>query len=138
MLLAVLVEVDPRWDGASLLVNGRLRDDPDGTRKIMLCLSQCWRWRDWSDTRWLGSGVSGQQYVRSQVCGADAAVRMVLANRWTGKYYISGYKKAGPAERRLLAVAALCTVPPVRCGVVDLDWIGVDTSGGGVVVGMLS
>ena len=100
------------WDGAVLHVNRRLRDDPDALRKIRLCFTLCWRWRDWSDTRWLGAGVSGQYFVRSQACAADFVVGIVLADGRTGKYYISGYKKAGPAERRPHAVAALCSV---RC-----------------------
>ena len=113
--LDLFVKVDLWWDGSVLLVNAALRDEPSGLEQIKLCLSAWWRWVNWSDTRWFRCGVAGKYYLRSQACGADAAVRMVLADGWCGHYSISGYQKADKPLRKMLAVGTFCSLPIEFC-----------------------
>eukprot|EP00969_Alexandrium_andersonii_P150405 6650993-Alexandrium_andersonii.AAC.1 len=83
--------------------------------KISLCIACCYRWLQWSETRWCRVGKAARFYVRSLAVGVDGAVGIVLEDSFASKFNIHGHKRSVFAVRRYLAIASLAPVPAESC-----------------------
>lgn len=106
-LLDLFAEVDPRWNGEFLLVNPDLEQDEEFWSKVSAVVLVCFKWFDWSDTRWLKVGKAARFYLRSLACGLDCVVRLVSEDAKCSKFHLNGHQRSGFEVRRFLFVAAI-------------------------------
>lgn len=71
----------------------------------------CRRWSQWSDTRWARFGRSARLFVRSLATGIDAAVQAYFDDDSCSNYLLTGYRRASPEVRMLVAAAAFAVTP---------------------------
>ena len=112
--LSLFVEVDPQWDGVhTVWINPSLSRDPKFFPKVSVVIAHCFRWFNWSDTRWVKSGKASRKYLRSEACGVKGAVE-VLASCTSERHHIGGYRKGSRDVRVFFCCAAFCTLPAER------------------------
>jgi len=112
-MLDLFVQVDPRWDEARqrLLVSAHVEQDPECWEKCSLVIGVCRRWLNWTDTRWASIGRAGRFFTRSLATGLDSAVQQCFDDESCSNYNLSGYRRATPEVRLMLAIAAVASVP---------------------------
>lgn len=110
-MLALLVEVNPQWNGTSLQVRAHLRDDPACWEKVTACLAHCWRWVPWSDTRWVRAGRSAKYYLRSLVTGIEGHVKLCLSDPVMSNYHLQGHNRCTVDIKLFFGVCSVCSVP---------------------------
>lgn len=109
--LEVMVFVDPQWNGTWLVVNERVRRDPEGWRKLRSVILYLFRWFDWSDTRWIRSGRSSRFYLRSLMGGAEGSLEIVKRFQGASHEHLGGHARSDDKVRAFFAVAAVCSRP---------------------------
>ena len=112
-MLDLFVQVDPRWDEARqrLLVSAHVEQDPECWEKCSLVIGVCRRWLNWTDTRLASIGRAGRFFTRSLATGLDSAVQQCFDDESCSNYNLSGYRRATPEVRLMLAIAAVASVP---------------------------
>lgn len=113
-LLALMVEVNPWWDGANLVVRETLMYDPECLSKVSTVLAHCWHWATWSDTRWVRAGRRARFYLKSLATGIAGEVRLCMDHPRISKYHMQGHTRCTPGATAFFATCSVCSVPPER------------------------
>ena len=110
-MLELFIEVDPRWNGEHLCVAATLEADEAVWSKVSSVVLYCFRWFDWSDSRWLRAGKASRYYIRSLACGLQGAVRAVSGDAHASKYHLNGHSRSTFAVRRFFCIAGVAALP---------------------------
>ena len=107
------VEANPMFDGTNLVVDSRLRADPDATEKLSGLVHYALHQADWSETRWVKVRQSSGCHMQSESVGVKVLVRRLLNNPDLVNSYLSGYDKNLTVDVRMyLVVASFVATPP--------------------------
>jgi hypothetical protein len=113
-MIVLILKVNPRWDNKAkiLRVCAALAHDPKRHELITTVIIYFLSWRDWSDTRWAGVGISGRKFILSLFVGVQQLFKFVKEHGVNNdRYYIGSFDKSNDAVRRLLGVASLGAYP---------------------------
>jgi hypothetical protein len=105
-----LSEMDLHWSGTHLVVNSDFENEAsfnDVANSVLYLLTWC----KFSDTRWAKVGACARKWIGSLAVGIDKIWAMAIADPHVSNYHLSGYSKASPDVRLLLAVAAFSSLP---------------------------
>lgn len=105
----MVARINLRFEGGKLRCSARVIVDAGGDeityiRSLVLLV---YRIRTFSDSRFLGMGVSGQGMVAAWQVGLDNHIAFMRAHGYSGEWYAHCYDLLGPKERLLLCKAAL-------------------------------
>ena len=109
--LGRFIEVNPWWDGTSLLVSPALEHDPERKKKIESVTHYGYSWLKFTVTRFCRITVSGRKYMRSYVCGIDGIVKLAWDRDSGCHYTLHGHDRSKFATRRVLALASVAVRP---------------------------
>lgn len=110
----LFVEVSPAWTGDRLFVRASLMNDPECFSKVSTVLAHTWRWRSWSDTRWVQAGSCARRYLKILFCGIEGQVQLCLADDTCSIYHPGGHKRSNIDIKSWFAMCSVCAVPTER------------------------
>ena len=111
--LDLFVETNIMFDGTNVVVDPRMRVDPEAMQKLSGCVQYCLRSADWSETRWCKVRKSSTLHLQNETVGVRALVRRMLRNPDLLNSYLGGYETNLTHDVRLyLATAAFAATPP--------------------------
>lgn len=116
-----LSRADLRWDGERLCAHLAFQDEPGAVSQIAGMVLHLMRWRDYSETRWCGSGPSGRLFLGALAGGMDGIHEICRADPHCSEEKMAGIRRATPPVRLFLAVAALSSFPTECVGLELLD-----------------
>ena len=99
-----LVELELRFEDGVLKVHTRWQDDLELPDMLMTVLLYIWRWRRFSDSRWVTLGASCRCLLASLCCGLQDFVNEILRQPGAHTYYLKGFHFL---DREALALTAL-------------------------------
>jgi hypothetical protein len=105
-----LVLVDPRWDGANLLVSGALRHDVNSISLISACARYMLQFENFVSARWCGVGNSMRLYMRSRSVGLQGLIG-ICKEEHVSQYHLAGHEQLVPCILGFMAVAAVGAYP---------------------------
>lgn len=105
-LLDLFVELDPFWNGSQLEVSSQAEGDPKCMEKLSTLTIYCFRWLQWSTSRWCRAGRAGRFFLRSLAAGDDGVVKECLRDHECSNYLLNGYKRSSVEIRRMLAIVS--------------------------------
>ena len=110
--LRIFAQADPFWDGQRVRVNASLLEHVNCWEELRKIFLFAFRWRSWSDTRWLNCGKSSRSYVCARACGVDGMIKTCLADPACPKSYMkSSHARSCFAVRRFFAIVAVMACP---------------------------
>ena len=104
----LFLEVNPRWNGVVLFVNGDLKTHAECWQTVSACIFYCLRWFLWSLTRWCRVGLCARMYLRSVTVGVDRIYQLCV-DAHLSMWDLHMYSHATTEVGRLFAVAAFST-----------------------------
>ena len=110
-LMELFIKVDPFWDGAFLYVNQSMADDTDCFALLHTILGHCFKWVDWSDTRWVRMAKSARLFMRSLAVGISGVVELNRADSRSTNETLAYWPRNTAIVRKYMAVAATCAGP---------------------------
>ena len=105
----VLAEVlQLHYVGGRLEVTDRMAGDGDLSDTIRTALLSVFKFRKFSDSRWLTVGTSCRTVVASVLCGLNDLVDEIKDDRTASKYYLNGYFRMAnnPLGRQFVVTCA--------------------------------
>ena len=111
--LDLFVETNIMFDGTNVVVDPRMRVDPEAMQKLSGCVQYCLRSADWSETRRCKVRKSSTLHLQNETVGVRVLVRRMLRNPDLLNSYLGGYETNLTHDVRLyLATAAFAATPP--------------------------
>lgn len=101
-----LVALQLRCIGGRIFVSEDFRDDPDVTEKIYEVMVLVFRWRRWTDSRWLSVGDSARSLLSSILLGIEALVGYAIASGHS-TYYLACAKSISDDVKRLAVKSSM-------------------------------
>ena len=111
-MMEAVLEVSPWWEGERLWVNSELANDRGNLGKITTVLQYLFKWRKFTETRFLSVGSSCRGVVASLAVGLSALVEIARATPGCTDYHISGFGRLSPAVLEYMVVAAVSSWAP--------------------------
>jgi hypothetical protein len=106
-----VVEVNPWWDGNFLWVNGELEDDPNAIAIVSGVLLYIFRWRQFTDSRWVTIGPSCRALLGSLCVGLEKLVLITRADPKATDYHLHGFSRLTSRLRKYAAIASIASFP---------------------------
>ena len=95
-----------RWeDDAIFIVKDQEGSDCVGL--IMNVLLDLWRFREFTDSRWLQTGTCGRSFIVALLTGIGSCVQEIRGDPTASEYFIGGFDRLGANEKAFLAQAAI-------------------------------
>ena len=98
-----------KWDGESLWVAEEHRGDEDLFQKISVCMLSVFKFKKFTDSRWITLGECCRSLVASVSLGMQGLVKHIRDLPHTSDYYIHGFAKLDSDALRYAIVAALAS-----------------------------
>ena len=80
-----------RWEGGRLWVSRDLSTSPDVVGRVTACLTSIWRFRKWTESRWLTVGVGSRSAVAGFLLGLPDLVEHVQQTTSGKDFYLKGF-----------------------------------------------
>lgn len=103
--------LDPRWDGVYLYVNVDV-DPKSVVQRVVSLLTYAFRFRRFSDSRWLTIGATSRSVCLGVAVGLDGLVADVRADVKASDYHMHQYERLSPELRRFAMVATVASLVP--------------------------
>ena len=100
-LLEVSVWVCPQWTGNGLHVRASLVNDDDAIDAITVCIKQCMRWCDFSDTRWTQVGECARLFMKLLLVGIGRIASIATTNSAVFRCHLNGFFETASSSVRL-------------------------------------
>jgi hypothetical protein len=105
--VAMVQELQLCWDGKQLLLPVRCRNDPDLVEKLAGCLIGAFRFRKFTDSRWVSMGDSCRSLAVSCYLGLQALVGSIRATKEASDYHLHGFAFLDDEALRWCIVCAI-------------------------------
>jgi len=92
-------------DGA-ILVAEEFRDDPTVVDQVVDLMTLCFRWRKWTDSRWLSMGDSARSLLTSIILGIEPLIEYAISGGH-GPYYLAKAKHMSSEVKQLTVKCAV-------------------------------
>ena len=109
--LEFAVDLRIRWHEGRLKVRRSAQDNNHLVREIGLFLLYVWRFRRFTESRWLSLGFSARGLLGSLLLGLDDLTAHIFAVPSVSHYYLTGFQFFGEDSRKLVLVTALSSRP---------------------------
>eukprot|EP00971_Amphidinium_carterae_P341469 6480271-Amphidinium_carterae.2 len=103
-VLHVLVNLQVRFVEGRLLVASSWQDKDDLSETVAYCLLYLFRFRSFTESRWLSLGCTAQTLVGALYVGLEVLVQMIRTAPHSSDYYIHGFGKLGVDLKEMLLV----------------------------------
>jgi hypothetical protein len=113
-MLEAVAEVNPWWSAADghLWVNGRLADDSEATEKVSHILLYLFKWRKFTESRWITIGPACRSLLWGLCVGLERLVAMTRADPKATDFHLHGFAKLSMDLKRYAVVASLVSYVP--------------------------
>jgi hypothetical protein len=102
----MLVDLQMRFEDDHLFVAEKYSDSDEVLDMIAGVLMSIWKYVEWSDSRWVGMGMSSRALVASMITGIDSLFEHIRA-KGESQYYIGGFGRCVDDTRRCIVVSAI-------------------------------
>ena len=106
-VVELLVALQLRWEDGHLACAKAYEACDDVVQQVTMCLLRCWRFKKFSDSRWVSIGTSCRCMLSALALGLADLVEFVLASDTASTYFISGFKYLDKDVKRLLGVVGM-------------------------------
>lgn len=104
-------ELRLQWKGGNLEVSEAAAEIPNIVGQASFALLSVWRFRVFSDSRWVSVGCSCRALAASLLTGIDSLVAYIRKNPTTSDYDIHGFDRLNEDVRHFVALAAMVSYP---------------------------
>ena len=105
-LIVTLVELQIRFADGQLLVSSACQGRTDVVTTVVDTLGALWRFRKWTESRWLTVGASARVFIAGVLTGAGNLVQEIC-DRGRGDWYVKGFLAIKEEHMNFLVQAAL-------------------------------
>lgn len=107
----VLVSLQLRFHDGCLRVAPAWQDDPKLCEVVSTCLLHVFRFKSFTESRWVSMGPVCRTLCASLALGLESLVEHVLGQPKTSEYFLGGFRRMRPDIRKFIAVAAVSSYP---------------------------
>jgi hypothetical protein len=108
----LVARFDPQWVAGRLVVRESSRDGQSSDEDLAKCLLYLYKFKSYSESRWMTLGTSLRLFVAARAAGLDGLVQNVREDPKSSGYYIGGYSKLTEGLRYYTVVAAILGYVP--------------------------
>ena len=102
-LVDMLVQIQLRYGNGFLMVASAFSDREDTPQIIITCLVKLWKFRRFSESRWLTLGDACRALIASEICGLSALASSIIDDPQSSNFFISGFSYMDDRVKRLAA-----------------------------------
>ena len=104
----IMLCLELRWEGGRLMV---AQDQPYGdlVGTVVLALTATWRFRKWTESRWLSVGLCSRAVVSGLLLGLPDLVHYIINDTKSSLYYIKGYNRLTDESKQFMVRACLAS-----------------------------
>ena len=102
----LLTQLQIRWDEGVLKIACAYDGRHDTPQLVATCLLLLWKFRRFSESRWLTLGDSCRALLASELCGLTALVQAILADSSYSSYYLSGFLHMDAQVKLMIGIVA--------------------------------
>ena len=95
-----------RWEDNTIFVTKHL-EGTDCIGLVMNVFLDLWRFRKFTDSRWLQTGTCGRSFTAALLTGIESCVEHIRGDPASSDYFIGGFARLGCPEKAFLAQAAV-------------------------------
>ena len=109
-----LLRLGLRWDAArqQLLVSPAHVSCKTLTQDVLAVLQACWRFKEFSDSRFIGMGSCSRTVVAAVLLGLENLVQFVKDQKAESNYFVNGFSRFTPEVKALMSLACLTSYLP--------------------------
>ena len=139
----LLVTLELRWTGGALNISRKCVEHDDLLGSIVTSLLTVWKFKQFTDSRWVTVGESTRTIIAGLLTGLDGLAQMLLSDDHVSKFYLNGWSRMSPdlvafmtkaamvsriSDAVLLELMADARVPRTlatlqRCLAEEMEWI---------------
>jgi hypothetical protein len=110
----VLVDLQLRWDPSArkLKVARRHMYSPTLSSDILAVMRTTWRFRSFSDSRWIGLGSCARTLASATLLGLEDLVTFVRATPGQSHYFIAGFARYDVHVKKMMSILCGCAYLP--------------------------
>lgn len=90
-LVEQVASINPMWKDGRLSVSAALSNNPDWMSELSWVCIVIFAWKQFSDSRWVGSGSACRAYIASVAIGVEQLVSMARDDPNCSDYYVHGF-----------------------------------------------
>ena len=106
--LLYFLDLQIRFQDGFLYVAVKFETDGHALQKVKVAILFLWKFRRWTEARWLGMGRCCRQLFSCLFLGLEDLVHGILSRKKSHKYHLSGFNRLNDKIKRMLAVVT-CT-----------------------------
>ena len=110
----IVVDLQLRYEHPFLKCKESCATDAGLIDKITTLMLRLWKFRRFSDGRWVGSGPSCRSFIGALMMGLNGLVVHILADSTSSHYYLRGYNYLNPQVLKFVAITAVSSTVSER------------------------
>lgn len=107
----LLVDLDVWVDGDAIFVHESHKTSPALIETLTSCLLYIFKWKQYTDSRWLTIGSSSRSLCASAAAGIHLLVNMIMGDDSVSKYFIGGFARLSSEVLHYAVVASVSAWP---------------------------
>lgn len=105
--LDIILDLQLRFEGDHLKVGLQHQGDPDLLNRIEVSILHLFKYRRFTDSRWVTLGSTGRSAVASMIVGVSSLVDYCVADSKSSSYYVQGWQRVGEDCKALFGAVAM-------------------------------
>ena len=97
------------WDGEVMWFLSGAFSDGDLPEAVASSLMAAWRFRPFTESRWLSIGCSSRTLVAALLTGIDGLVRMIKQDKKNSLFYLRGFDRLKGPAKEFIVVASMAS-----------------------------